>query len=50
MGLIELLIIVLVLAAIFGGVAVNPLLFVLLLLAVLILFTRGGFGYRRGGI
>jgi hypothetical protein len=50
MGLIELFIIVLVLAAIFGGVAVNPLLFVLLLLAVLILFTRGGFGYRRGGI
>ena len=49
MGLVELLIIVLVLAAIFGGVAVNPLLFVLLIVVIFILFTRGGFGYRRGG-
>ncbi len=49
MGLIELLLVILVLAAIFGGIAVNPLLFVLLLVALVILFTRGGFGYGRGG-
>src|ERR1019366_4625924 len=49
MGLLELLIIILVLAAIFGGIAVNPLLFVLLIVVLVILFTRGGFGYRRGG-
>ena len=48
MGLLELLIIILVLAAIFGGVAVSPVLFVLLIVVVLILFTRGGFGYQRG--
>ncbi len=46
MGVLELLLIVLVLAAIFGGVAVNPLLFILLLVALVLLFTRGGFGYR----
>jgi hypothetical protein len=50
MGLIELLLIVLVIAAIFGGIAVNPLLFILLAVALLLLFTRGGFGYRRGGL
>ena len=49
MGIIELLLIVLVIAAIFGGIAVHPLLFVLLLAALVILFTRGGFGYSRGG-
>ncbi len=49
MGLLELLIIILVLAAIFGGIAVSPLLFVLLIVVLVILFTRGGFGYRRGG-
>ena len=49
MGLLELLIIILVLAAIFGGIAVSPLLFVLLIVVFVILFTRGGFGYRRGG-
>jgi hypothetical protein len=49
MGLIELLLIVLVLAAIFGGIAVNPLLFVLLLAVVVILFMRGGFGSSRAG-
>ncbi len=49
MGLIELLLIVLVIAAIFGGIAVSPLLWVLLLVALVILLTRGGFGYRRGG-
>jgi hypothetical protein len=49
MGLLELLIVILVLVAIFGGVAVSPLLFVLLIVVLFILFTRGGFGYRRGG-
>jgi predicted RND superfamily exporter protein len=49
MGLLELLIIILVLAALFGGIAVSPLLFVLLIVVFVILFTRGGFGYRRGG-
>jgi hypothetical protein len=48
MGLLEILIIILVLAAVFGGIAVSPVLFVLLIVAVLILFTRGGFGYQRG--
>jgi hypothetical protein len=48
MGLIELLLIVLVVAAIAGGIAVNPLLFILLLVALVLLFTRGGFGYGRG--
>ena len=47
-GLLELLIVILVLAAIFGGIAVSPVLFVLLIVALLILFTRGGFGYQRG--
>ncbi len=47
--ILELLIIILVLAAIFGGIAVSPLLFVLLIVVLVILFTRGGFGYRRGG-
>jgi hypothetical protein len=49
MGLLELLIVILVLAAIFGGIAVSPVLFVLLIVVLVILFTRGGFGYRRGG-
>jgi hypothetical protein len=49
MGLLELLIIILVLAAIFGGIAVSPLLFVLLIVVIFVLYTRGGFGYRRGG-
>ena len=49
MGLLELLIIILVLVAIFGGIAVSPLLFVLLIVVLVILFTRGGFDYRRGG-
>ena len=48
MGLLEILIIILVLAAIFGGIAVSPLLFVLLIVVLVMLFTRGGFGYRRG--
>ena len=49
MGLLELLLIVLVLAAIFGGIGVSPLLWILLLVAVVVFLTRGGFGYRRGG-
>ena len=49
MGLIELVLIVLVIAAIFGGIAVSPLLWILLLVALVILLTSGGFGYRRGG-
>jgi hypothetical protein len=49
MGLLELLLIVLVIAAIFGGVAVSPLLWVLLLVALVLFLTGGGFGYRRGG-
>ena len=48
MGPLELLIIILVLAAIFGGIADSPVLFVLLILVLVILFTRGGIGYRRG--
>jgi energy-converting hydrogenase Eha subunit B len=47
-GPLEILIIILVLAALFGGIAVSPVLFVLLIVALVILFTRGGFGYRRG--
>ena len=47
MGLLEILIIILVLAAIFGGFAISPVLFVLLIVVLVILFTRGGFGYRR---
>jgi hypothetical protein len=49
MGLLELLLIVLVIAAIAGGIGVSPLLWVLLLIAVVVFFTQGGFGYRRGG-
>jgi hypothetical protein len=48
-GLIELLLIVLVIAAIAGGIGVSPFLWLLLLIAVVILLTSGGFGYRRGG-
>jgi uncharacterized membrane protein YdbT with pleckstrin-like domain len=49
MGLIELLLIVLVIAAIAGGIGVSPLLWLLLLVALVVFFTGGGFGYRRGG-
>lgn len=49
MGIIELLLIVLVIAAIFGGIAIHPLMFVLLLVALALLLTRGGFGYGRRG-
>lgn len=48
MGLIELLLIVLVIAAIAGGIGVSPFLWLLLLVAAVILLTGGGFGYRRG--
>jgi hypothetical protein len=49
MGLIELLLIVLVIAAIAGGLGVSPLLWLLLLVALVVFLTGGGFGYRRGG-
>jgi hypothetical protein len=49
MGPLELLLIVLVVLAIAGGVGVSPLLWVLLLVALVVFLTRGGFGYRRGG-
>jgi hypothetical protein len=44
MGLIELLIVVLVIAAIAGGIGVSPLLWILLLVALVLMLTRGGFG------
>ena len=47
MGLVELLIIVLIVAAIAGGIGVSPLLWILLLVALVVLLTRGGFGYGR---
>jgi len=49
MGLVEIIIVALVLAAIFGGIGVSPLLWLLLLVALVVLLTGGGFGYRRGG-
>ena len=48
MGLVELLLIVLVIAAIAGGLTVSPLLWILLLVALVLFLTGGGFGYRRG--
>ncbi len=48
MGLVELLLIVLVIAAVAGGLAVSPLLWILLLVALALFLTGGGFGYRRG--
>jgi hypothetical protein len=44
-----LLLIVLVIAAIAGGIGVSPLLWLLLLVAVVVFLTRGAFGYRGGG-
>jgi hypothetical protein len=49
MGPLELLLIVLVIAAIAGGIGVSPLLWLLLLVALVVFLTGGGFGYRRGG-
>jgi hypothetical protein len=49
MGLVELLLIVLVIAAIAGGIGLSPFLWLLLLLALVVFLTGGGFGYRRGG-
>ena len=48
MGLIELLLVVLVIAALVGGIGVSPLLFLLLLVALIVFLVGGGFGYRRG--
>jgi hypothetical protein len=50
MGLVELLLIVLVIAAVAGGIGLSPLLWLLLLVALVVFATRGGFGYRRGGV
>jgi hypothetical protein len=47
--LIEVLLIVLVVAAITGGIGVSPFLWLLLLVALVLFLTGGGFGYRRGG-
>jgi flagellar basal body-associated protein FliL len=49
MGLLELLLIILIVAAIGGGIGVSPLLWLLLVVALVIFLTGGGFGYRRGG-
>ena len=49
MGLLELLLIVLVVVAIAGGIGVSPLLWLLLLVALVVFLMRGAFGYRRGG-
>ena len=49
MGLLELVLIVLVIAAVAGGIGVSPLLWLLLLVGLVVFFTGGGFGYRRGG-
>ena len=49
MGFVELLLIVLVIAAIAGGIGVSPLLWLLLLVAFVLFLTGGGFGYGRRG-
>jgi len=46
-GLIEVLLIVLVVLAIVGGIGLSPFLWLLLLVALILFFTGGGFGYRR---
>jgi uncharacterized membrane protein YjdF len=48
MGLLELLLIVLVIAAIAGGISLSPFLWLLLVLALVVFLVGGGFGYRRG--
>jgi hypothetical protein len=49
MGLLELLLIVLVIAAIAGGIGLSPFLWLLLVVALVVFLAGGGFGYRRGG-
>jgi uncharacterized membrane protein YjdF len=49
MGLIELLLVILVIAAVAGGIGVSPLLWLLLVVALVLFLMGGGFGYRRGG-
>src|SRR5579859_8047327 len=49
MGLLELLLIVLVIAAVAGGIGLSPLLWLLLVVALVVFLAGGGFGYRRGG-
>lgn len=48
MGLIELLLVILVIAAIAGGIGISPLLWLLLVVALVVFLMRGGFGSRRG--
>ena len=48
MGLLELVLIVLVIAAIAGGIGVSPFLWLLLIVAAIVLFVNGGFGAGRG--
>lgn len=50
MGILELLIVVLVIVAIAGGIAIHPLLFALLLVALVLFLTRGGLGGARGHV
>jgi len=49
MGLVDLLLVVLVVLAVAGGLGVSPFLWLLLVVALLVFLTRGGFGYGRGG-
>jgi hypothetical protein len=49
-GLIELLLIVLVVLAVAGGIGVSPFLWLLLVVALVVFLTGGGFGYRRGRV
>ena len=48
-GILELLLIVLVVLAVAGGIGVSPLLWLLLVVALVVFLTGGGFGYRRRG-
>jgi hypothetical protein len=47
MGLIEVLIVLAVIVGIVGGIAIHPLLFVVLLAALVLLAMRGGLGGHR---
>jgi hypothetical protein len=47
-GLIELLLIVLVIAAIAGGIGLSPFLWLLLVVAAVIFLVNGGLGTGRG--
>jgi hypothetical protein len=49
MGLLELLLVVLVIAAVVGGIGVSPLLWLLLVVALVVFLAGGGFGSRSRG-